>query len=171
MTIDSDRLFNGSPERYDWKLVGKREMYIPADMYRIHAKGVKYADLLKKGHENPDYMRYELRRVWVLEGTLKKGFRHLYGRRVLYLDEDTWQAAMTDFYDSRGQLWQWAFVAFFYAPDMNAWQAGSSFYHDLNSGGYVGYNLFQERDKGPIINDFSLKPEMFSPEAARGLGT
>ncbi len=171
MTIDSDRLFNGSPERYDWKMVGKREIYVPANNYRVHAKGVKYADLLKKNHANPDYERYELRRVWVLEATLKKGYRHLYGRRVLFIDEDTWHSLMSDFYDARGQLWQWAFINYYYAFDMQAWHAGTSFYHDLNSGGYVGYNMFQERDKGPIINDFKLKREMFTPEAARSIGT
>ncbi len=171
MTIDSDRLFNGSPERYNWKLLGKREIYVPANAYRIHAKGIKYSDLLKKGHANPDYVRYELRRVWVLEATLKKGFRHLYGKRTLFLDEDTWHAVMSDYYDARGQLWQWGFINYYHAFDLQAWQAGTSFYHDLNSGGYVGYNLFQERDKGPILNDFKLKPEMFTPEAARSIGT
>ena len=171
MTIDQDRLFNGSPERYTWKSLGKREMYVPANTYRIHAKGVKYADLIKKGHANPDYMRYELRRVWVLEATLQKGYRHLYGKRVLFLDEDTWHAVMSDYHDARGQLWQWGMINYYYAFDMQAWQAGTSFYHDLNSGGYVGYNLFQEREKGPILNDFSLKPDMFTPEAIRTLGT
>ena len=62
MTIDSDRLFNGTPERYNWKLVGKREAYIPANAYKVHANTVKYADLLKPGHANPDFLRYELRR-------------------------------------------------------------------------------------------------------------
>ena len=170
MTIDSDRLFNGSPERYNWKSLGKREMFVPANSYKVHGKGVKYADLLKAGHANPDYIRWELHRVWVLEGTLKEGFRHLYGKRVLFLDEDTWQAAMSDFYDARGTLWQYAFINHYYAFDLSAWQAGTSFYHDLNSGGYVGYNLFQERERGPILNKGDLKPEMFTPEAARSAG-
>ena len=30
MTVDEDRLFNGSPERFSWKLIGKREYYTPA---------------------------------------------------------------------------------------------------------------------------------------------
>ena len=170
MTIDSDRLFNGSPERYNWKSLGKREMYIPANSYKVHGKDVKYADLIKPGHANPDYIRWELRRVWVLEATLKEGYRHLYGKRVLFLDEDTWQAAMSDFYDARGALWQFAFINHYYAFDANIWQAGSSFYHDLNSGGYVGYNLFQERERGPILNKGNLTPQMFSPEAARSMG-
>ena len=37
-------------------------------------------------------------------------------------------------------------------------------------GGYVGYNLFSEREKGPVLNAGGLKPEMFTPEAARAAG-
>ena len=170
MTIDSDRIFNGTPERYNWKLVGKREAYIPANGYRVYATTVKYADLLKPGHANPDFIRYELRRVWVVEGTLKEGFRHVYGKRVLFIDEDTWHAVMSDYYDTRGQLWQWGFYNYYYAFDMQAWNAGTSFFHDLNSGGYVGYNLFSEREKGPTLNAGGLTPAMFTPEAARAAG-
>lgn len=170
MTIDSDRLFNGAPERYEWKLVGKREMYVPANAYKLHGKTVKYADLLKPGVPNPDFIRWELRRVWVIEGKLKSNYRHLYSKRVLFLDEDTWQAAMSDFYDARGTLWQYAFINHYYAFDIQGWHSGSSFYHDLNSGGYVGYALFQEREKGPILNKGDLKRDMFTPEAARAAG-
>ncbi len=171
MTIDQDRLFNGSPERYNWKLVGKREAYIPANPYRIHSPTVKYADLIKPGHANPDYMRYELRRVWVVEGTLKEGFRHVFGKRVLFIDEDTWHAVMSDYYDARGQLWQWGLINYYYAFEMQAWHAGTSFYHDLNSGGYVGYYLYQQREKGPILNELKYRPDQFTPEAARAAGT
>lgn len=170
LTIDSDRLMNGAPDRYEWKLLGKREMYIPANAYKIHGKNVKYADLLKPGHENPEYMRYELRRVWVLEGDLKEGYRHVFGKRVMFIDEDTWHAVMGDYYDTRGQLWQHAYINYYYAFDLNAWHAGSSFYHDLNSGSYMAYNLFQERDIGPILNKGDLSPEQFTPAALRSAG-
>lgn len=170
MTIDSDRLSNGSPERYNWKLLGKKEMYIPANNYKIHQPTVKYADLLKPGHANPEFMRYELRRVWAVEGSLKEGYRHIYGKRVMFIDEDTGQAVAGDYYDARGQLWQHAFINYYYSPDIKAWHAGTSFYHDLNSGGYMGYNLFQERPKGPILNKGDLTPSMFTPEAARNAG-
>ena len=170
MTIDSDRLFNGSPERYTWKLLGKREMYVPANSYKIHGKNVKYADLIKQGVPNSDFIRWELHRVWVVEGSLKEGYRHLYGKRVLFLDEDTGQAVMSDFYDTRGSLWQYAYINYYYAFDINAWQAGTSFYFDLNSGGYVAYNLFQERPNGPILNKGDMTPSMFTPEAARSVG-
>lgn len=98
-TIDDDRLFNGSPERYDWKLVGKRELYIPYNGYRLEGTDVKYADLLKAGSIDPRFMRYEPHRVWVLEATLKEGYRHRYAKRVLYIEEDSWQAVMADNYD------------------------------------------------------------------------
>lgn len=171
MTIDSDRFFNGSPERYNWESLGKKEMFIPANNYKIHQPTVKYANLLTKNHANPDFARYELRRVWVLQGTLKEGFRHLYGKRVMFLDEDTGHAVLSDFYDARGNLWQHALINYYYTPDLNAWHAGTSFYHDLNSGGYMGYNLFQERPQGPILNHGGLNPAMFTPEAARNAGT
>ena len=170
MTIDQDRLMNGDPSRYEWKLLGKKEMYIPANSYRVHSKDVKYADLLQIGHANPDMMRFELHRVWVLEGSLKEGYRHAYGRRVLFIDEDNWQASMADYYDTRGELWQYAFINHYYAFDLNAWQAGSSFYHDLNSGGYVGYNLIQERDKAYVLNAGGLTPDMYTPAALRSMG-
>jgi len=170
LTIDQDRLMNGDPSRYEWKLHGKKEMYIPANSYRIHSKDVKYADLLQKGHANPTYMRYELRRVWVLEGTLKEGYRHAFGKRVLFIDEDNWQASVGDYYDTRGALWQHAFINHYYAFDLNAWQAGTSFFHDLNSGSYVGFNLVQERDKAFVLNKGDLTPDMYTPAALRAMG-
>ena len=170
MTIDSDRLFNGSPERYNWKLVGRKEMFIPANAYRVHQPSVKYASLLTPEHPNPDYLRYELRRVWVTEGTLKEGYRHLFGKRVMFLDEDTGQAVATDIYDARGELWQHAFINYYYAFDVKAWYSGTSFYHDLTAGSYLAYNLFQERESGPVLNKGDLNESMFTPAAARSAG-
>lgn len=170
MTIDSDRLFNGSPERYNWKLVGKQEMFIPANAYRIHQPSVKYANLLTPHHPNPDHLRYELRRVWVVEGTLKEGYRHLFSKRVLFLDEDTSHAVATDMYDMRGELWQHAYINYYYAFDINAWYSGTSFYHDLSADSYLAYNLFQERPLGPVLNKGGLDASMFTPAAARNAG-
>jgi len=170
MTIDQDRLMNGDPSRYEWKLLGKKEMFIPANTYRLHSNKVKYADLLQKGHANPEYLRYELRRVWVLEGSLKEGYRHLFGKRVLFIDEDNWQASLADYYDQRGKLWQHAFINHFYAFDLNAWQAGTAFYHDLDSGGYVAFNLIQEREKSWVLNGGDLSADMYTPAALRALG-
>ena len=55
---------------------------------------------------NPDHLRYELHRVWVVDATLKKGERHIYKRRTFYIDEDSWQILLVDQYDNRDQLWR-----------------------------------------------------------------
>lgn len=105
-TADNYMMYNGAPDRYDWKLIGKQEMYVPYNAYRLDDPKLKYADIIKSGHLNSDYTRYELHRVWVVEANLKDGQRHIYSKRRLYLDEDTWQALVVDHYDSHGQLWR-----------------------------------------------------------------
>ena len=170
MTVDEDRLFNGSPERFTWKLIGKREIYTPANAFKANAGTVKYADMLTPNHPNPDLMRYELRRVWVVEADLKEGYRHVYGKRVLFIDEDTWNSVMADNYDARGQLWKHAMINYYYHPDMSGWQAGSQFFMDLNSGQYTGYGMTNEAKKGPILNEGKFKPDQYTADAARAMG-
>ncbi|MQT42464.1 DUF1329 domain-containing protein [Pseudomonas sp. FSL R10-2172] len=170
MTVDEDRLYNGSPERYTWKLIGKREIYTPANAFKANAGTLKYADILTPNHPNPDVMRYELRRVWVLQADLKEGFRHVYGKRVLFIDEDTWNSVLADNYDARGQLWKHAMVNYYYHPDMSGWQAGSQFFMDLNSGQYTGYGMTNESKKGPILNEGKYTPDQYTADAARASG-
>ncbi|BDM64314.1 hypothetical protein NFHSH190041_17660 [Shewanella sp. NFH-SH190041] len=167
LTIDSDRLMNGSPERYDWTVQDRREIFIPANAYKIHLQDVSYDALLTVNHANPEFMRYELRRVWVLEGKLKDEYRHKYGRRTMYLDEDNWHAVIGDFYDTRDELVQHALINYYYAYDADSYEAGTSFYHDLKTGSYIGYNLFQERKKGPVLNKGDFRANQFTPAALR----
>jgi len=170
-TVDDDHLFNGSPERYQWKLIGKRELYIPYNNFRINDPAVKYSTLLTPNTINPDYMRYELHRVWVIEATLKPGMRHVYGRRVIYADEDTWLAHWADNYDSRGALWRTAFVNYRYAPDAQAFHRGVSVYQDLSSDAYEAGYLVNEAGKDWWrLNRTDLNAKMFSPEAATRSG-
>ncbi|MBA5640078.1 DUF1329 domain-containing protein [Duganella sp. LX20W] len=105
-TADDYDGFNGAPDRFDWKLVGKKEMLIPYNNYRLVDKNVQANDVVRPGHMNQDLVRYELHRVWVVESTLKEGKRHIYGKRVFYLDEDSWQLAHVDIYDGRKELWR-----------------------------------------------------------------
>src|SRR5215831_17936659 len=102
-TYDDVSVLNGAIDRYDWKLVGKKEMYVPYSDYRLTYHKTA-ADVTKPNHLNPDLVRWELHRVWVVEATLKPDKRHIYSKRVFYLDEDSWQALASDQYDARGQL-------------------------------------------------------------------
>ena len=148
-TNDDFLMFNGATDRYNWKLLGKKEIYIPYNNYRLGTPGVKYDQLLTPGHINPDYTRYELHRVWVVEGTLKPGMRHVYSKRVLFLDEDSWGAAVVDQYDGRGDLWRvsQAFLKNYYELP-TVWTALDT-YHDLQSRTYSVLGLDSE-ERGTV---------------------
>ena len=166
-TVDEDYVFNGSPERYTWKLVGKKEIYLPYHNFKTNSTEVKYKDLITPNTINPDYMRYELHRAWVVEGTLKAGVRHVYSKRVLYADEDTWMAMWSDNYDARGQMWRTATVAYFFSPESKAFHRGASIYHDLASGAYeAGYLTNEAGPNWWRLNQPGVTPAQFSPEAA-----
>ncbi|MBP9218994.1 MAG: DUF1329 domain-containing protein, partial [Sterolibacterium sp.] len=132
-----------------------------------------YARLLTVGHENPDFVRWELHRVWVLEGALKEGYRHLYARRRLYVDEDSWLAVMADNFDARGVLWRFGWVNNYYLPGPNIFNAGSAFYHDLDSGAYSAYDLAQAKPRSYLVNvpgaDYD-KIEFYTTENMRAIG-
>ena len=170
-TADDTDMFNGSPDRYDWVLVGKQELYIPYNNYRLGQPSVKYADLLKPGHLNPDLVRYERHRVWVVEGTLKPGVRHLYSKRRLYLDEDSWQAAVVDQYDGRGELWRvsMAYLKNFYELP-TTWSALDVF-HDLQARRYHAQNLDSEELSSVDFSKPVPSAAEFTPAALRRLGT
>jgi len=165
-TVDDDYGFNGSPERYTWKLIGKKEFYIPYNNFKVNDPSIKYKDLIKPDTINPDYIRYELHRAYVLEGTLKSGVRHIYSKRMLYLDEDTWATVWADAYDGRGQLWRANFINYFYSQESKAYHRGASVYHDLTSGSYEAGYLVNERGKDWWRINIPMTPAMFSPEAA-----
>jgi hypothetical protein len=103
---DQIDVFNGAQDRFDWKLLGKREILIPYNSWIINSPTFKYKDIIRPGHINQDLARYELHRVWVVEATLRAGQRHRFGKRRFYLDEDSWSVAVVDCYDNRGELWK-----------------------------------------------------------------
>jgi uncharacterized protein DUF1329 len=108
-TFDDTFLFNGSMDRFDFKLVGKKEMLVPYNSYAAVYQA-KQDELLKPNHLNPDFVRWELHRMWVVEATLREGKRHVYSKRTFYLDEDSWAALASDEYDARGQLYRTGFA-------------------------------------------------------------
>jgi len=153
-TSDQFDMYNGSPERYDWTLVGKKEMLVPYNSYKLNSNTLKYSDILKKNHINPDVARYELHRVWVVDSKLKPGKSHLYSRRTLYVDEDSWQVLAVDCYDSRGQLYrvqEGHVINFFEVPTL--WTVLETVY-DLSNGRYLALGLDNEE---PVSRDFSQK--------------
>ncbi|MAE22790.1 MAG: outer membrane lipoprotein-sorting protein, partial [Pseudomonas sp.] len=49
-TSDNLDMYNGAPDRYDWKLEGKKEIYIPYNAYKLDSPSLKYSDIIKAGH-------------------------------------------------------------------------------------------------------------------------
>lgn len=168
-TSDGLDIFNGAPDKYDWKLVGKKEMYIPYNNYKLMDPSLRYTDIIMPGHLNPDHLRYELHRVWVVEATVKDGERHIYAQRNFFIDEDTWTASVVDHYDGRGELWRVAeaYNAQFYGSDV-PWMAAESLY-DLNNGRYIALGLANE--EGDFINfDITPRRQDFTQQALRRMG-
>jgi len=107
---DEINLFNGSIDHYNWKTNGKKEMVVPYNNLYLSEK-LKTSDfedknLITKHHLNPNYLRYEKHRVWVVEGILKTGKRHAYKKRVFYIDEDSWLILVSENYDKNDLLWR-----------------------------------------------------------------
>ncbi|MBK5344714.1 DUF1329 domain-containing protein [Pseudomonas sp. TH49] len=169
-TYDDFDMFNGAPDRYDWKLEGKKEIYIPYNSYALDSPKLKYDDIIRPGHLNPDHTRYELHRVWHVVATLKPGQRHIYSKRDLYIDEDSWQIAEADAYDGRGNLWRVSegYARFFYDQQF-PWLTAETHYDVLN-GRYTVSGLRNEEKKGSY--DFSLNASSndFTPNALRATG-
>lgn len=131
-TFDDTFIFNGSMDRFDFKLVGKKEMIVPYNTYAAVYQA-KQADLLKPNHLNPDLLRWELHRVWVVEATLREGKRHVYSKRTFYLDEDSWTALASDEYDARGQLYRTGFAYMAPSYDLPAPYSDMFGHYDLVS--------------------------------------
>ena len=105
-TIDQVDMFNGAPTYYDWKLLGKQEMYVPYNAYLLNSPELTVEDITGPAHLNPENLRYEAHRVWIVEATLRLGLDHRYAKRRYYFDEDSWSIIYAEEYDEEGELWQ-----------------------------------------------------------------
>lgn len=167
-TSDQFDMFNGALDRYDWNLLGKREMFVPYNNYKLHSSSVKVADIITPLHINQDLARYERHRVWVVEATLREGTRHIYPRRVFYVDEDSWQILAVDQYDVRGNLWRLSegFAINYY--DVPCLWTTMEVHTDLQTGRYLAIGMDNELQ--PYDFSRKLSPATFTPAELRRAG-
>jgi hypothetical protein len=167
-TSDQFDMYNGAPDRYDWKLIGKKEIIVPYNSYRLHSDKIKHSEILKPLHINQDLTRYELHRVWVVEATVKPGTSHLYARRTFYIDEDSWQILIADQYDGRGQMWRVSEAHCINYYDAQTFWSTLEVHVDLQNGRYLAIGLDNEND----MYDFNLKrtPADYTPDTLRREG-
>ena len=174
-TMDDQDVFLGAMDRFDFKLVGKKEKYIPYNNFALSdfktcPNKVVYAN---KNFPLPSCVRWELHRVWVVEATLKPQLRHIYKRRMFYFDEDATATGLAENYDASGALYRvligyW--VPFYEAPG-GVGGAISFFNTDLQSGvvGTGGLGACEQSNCG-YTSTADRPSDYFSPEAMAGDG-
>jgi len=166
MTYDDTFMYNGSPDRYDWTLVGKQELLINYNGYRFMSamsEGVDEKTLFPPKHPNSDYERWELHRVWVVEANIKSGKRHVYGKRRFFIDEDSWTIAEVNSYDNRGQLWRVMYAHLINAYEVPAVLPRATVAVDLLSNAYVAYEYDEDAIK--IID--TMGDDFYTPQSVR----
>jgi hypothetical protein len=166
-TFDDTFIFNGSMDRFDFKLVGKKEMIVPYNDYKAVYQSTQDA-LLTPNHLNPDLVRWETHRVWVVEATLREGKRHVYSKRTFYLDEDSWAALASDEYDGRGQLYRAGFAYMAPSYDVPAPYTDMFGHYDLIARIYslTGYTA----ETGGLHQSKPRSEREWSPDALAGSG-
>jgi hypothetical protein len=167
-TSDQFDMYNGAPDRYDWKLVGRKEIYVPYNSYKLQDPSVKFKDILTPLHINQDLVRYELHRVWVVDSTLKEGKRHIYKRRTFHLDEDSWQLVVVDAYDKRDQLWRVSEGHLMNYYNVPAVWTSLEVHTDLQAGRYLAIGLNSENP--PYKFNIKRTLEDYTPAALRRAG-
>jgi hypothetical protein len=170
MTHDQVDMFNGPLDRYTIKLVGKKEMLIPYNSYKLYSDKLKYDDIIKPGHINQDLTRYELHRVWVIEANVRPGTSHRYKRRVFYVDEDSWIVLVQDIYDERDQFWRSAESHAINFANVPVVINGVQVHYDLQSRRYVILNMINE-ERTAIEYDWNAPAGYFSPNNLKRFAT
>ena len=165
--FDEVLMFNGALDRYDWKLLGKKEMFIPYNTNGFLKR--KIDEVIGKHHLNPDYVRWELHRVWVVEATLRSGKRHVVAKRRFYLDEDTWLAAQADGWDGQGQLWKAYWSLPFIAQEVPCVAAISYGIYNVQTGAWMMDHVLNE---SPVQfkTDAQHPANFWTPDAMAGMG-
>ncbi len=167
-TNDDLNGFNGAPDRYDWKLIGKKEMFVGYNNAKLSDRNLKYSQIIGKTNINPDMLRYELHRVWVVEANLKPGLRHIYPKRTFYIDEDTWSVLHADQYDSRNTLWRVREVFGVQIPNVPTFASAGEVLYDLQSRRYLVSGLTNEEKPAEFKKKYD--PTHFSTASLRRAG-
>jgi len=170
--VDQLNMFTGALDRYDFKLIGKREMVVPYNSYKLVDKSNKYADLVGPDYLNRDVQRYEKHRVWVVEGTVKADKRHSFAKRVFFIDEDSWALLHVDMYDAKGNLWRVQEGTLWADPQLQACTNFEYTSYDLIARRYIADYFTQE---GEVLDltaaqDGRVSDKMFNPNELRRRG-
>ena len=161
--VGKNTVIKDNPSLTTRKVAGKSPIRIVTDT------NLEYSDIVKPGHINQEYTRYEKHRVWEVQAKVKDGQRHVYAQRNFFIDEDSWQAGVIDHYDARGNLWRVAEAHSlqYYNADVN-WFAAETL-DDVIAGRYLVTGLNNEERNG-VRFDVTAKRKDFTTSALKRMG-
>jgi hypothetical protein len=165
--VDEVNLFNGSPDRYEWKSHGKKAIYIPYNAKSLAESTKDFESLLTPYHLKTEPTRYELHRVWEIEATLKPDQHHIYTRRKLYLDEDSWMALIAEQYDQSGALWRVSISHTQYMPELPGTMKVADIFHDIKNQSYFVQSLIERNGRWLEFSNTLPEKKHFSPVGLR----
>jgi hypothetical protein len=169
-TMDEIKVFAGAPDRYEWKLIGKKELFLPYNNFRLEDPALCTAKILfTKNHPNPDCVRWETHRVWVVEANLKAGARHIYPKRMMYFDEDVPAVGIADEYDAAGKIVRVSLTSYFPMYEAQGLATDNSLVLDLATGAWVALALSADYG-GTHVDPVSKGNRFFTPDAMAGSG-
>ena len=173
VTMDDGKVFIGALDRYNWKNLGKKEKFIQFNQFKTtaHDAACSKEAVTTPSFPNPDCMRWELHRVWHVEGKLKEGYRHIYVKRDFFWDEDNYAAGLSENYDASTKLYRVvSSQAYpFYVEEGGGTAGDGTVSYDLVTGAW----MIQGSD---FVNGAGKKPnpgkdwKWFSPEALSSEG-
>ncbi|MGA1727978.1 MAG: DUF1329 domain-containing protein [Burkholderiaceae bacterium] len=169
ITADQVDGFNGATDRYEWSDLGEATRLIPFSMLKHHEASLPAKALLGQGSLANRFLRLEPRTVYRVEARLRPGQRHIYARRMFYIDAQTSTVVMEEAFDTRGGLWRVALHGLGFNPLLGVVQTRVSVYHDLLSGSYFVTGL--DPESGPVFD--TTRPAQwndFQPDALRRQG-
>lgn len=171
LAVDQYPMFSGPLDRYDFKLIGKTEMYVPYNTFNFNNTKRKLKDVFGPEYPNRDLVRYELHRVWKVEATVKPGKRHQFPKRTFFLDEDTWMAVGEDLYDGENKIWRVMESYPYTAWELPACVFQGYVSYDLNVGRYMADNQPQEGKVDWLAGrEGRIDADKFSPDELRRVG-
>lgn len=164
---DELSMFSGRMDRFDFELVGKQEMYVPYNPFKVNHTPVD--QVLGSKFVNPDVLRWELHRVWVVKATRKAGKRHVAAERTFYIDEDSWAFLATEGKDDSGKIFRVGFSHVFPNSRGGSVIASAGGYYDLTKGQYL-LTGYVDPQNGYVKLDGENNDVLFRSESMAGSG-
>lgn len=166
--VDEVNLLYGKLDRFNYKLLGKKEIYIPYNSWDL-VSGPEDKVFGPK-HINSEVDRWELHRVWVVEGTLKEGKNHAYSKRVYYVDEDGFAIGAYEAYDRAGKLQRVGYAYQTPSYEIPVGRNTATVLYDLVKSGYYAASFTPPSVKGLMGLSKPLPESAWAPDALANFG-